>query len=246
MRGVSNVRFGHPRHHLATVDSTNRLARELAEHAPPGTIVTAAAQTAGRGRHGRRWVTPSGRAVAYSAVLKPFDSPSPLLSIAVGVAVCEATEKLGGRGVELKWPNDVWVAGRKLAGILIESRAPDWAVIGIGLNLDVDKGDLPDDGGHGAASLGRDTRFEDAVEQLNLALTRWVYAPDVEVLAAFRRYDLLYGSRIVWSVPGVDDGIPEGNTGEAKGIDDKGRLIVEKADGETVTLDSGEVSLRPY
>src|SRR5690606_25881087 len=98
MRFPVPIRFGHPRRHLATIDSTNRLARELAPGAPPGTIVTAAEQTAGRGRHGRAWATPAGRAVAYSAIVKPIGTPWPLLPIATGVAVCQAVGELGVHG----------------------------------------------------------------------------------------------------------------------------------------------------
>lgn len=118
--------FGAPHRHFGVTDSTNARARELAEGgAPHGTVVTAAEQTAGRGRQGRTWTAPPGKALLYSAILRALDRRHLLLPLAVPLAVCEAAEELEP-GVEcrIKWPNDVWVEGRKLAGVLIEARMP--------------------------------------------------------------------------------------------------------------------------
>jgi len=138
--------FGAPHHHFRLTDSTNARARELVEAgAPGGAVVTATKQTAGRGRQGRTWTAPADKALLYSAILRPLDERHLLLPLAVPLAVCEAAEKLAP-GVEcaIKWPNDIWVDGRKLAGVLIEAKPQDgWAVIGVGLNLSITRDEFP-------------------------------------------------------------------------------------------------------
>src|SRR5215203_3741683 len=124
--------FGSPHRHFALTDSTNTRARELAEAgAPGGTVVTAREQSEGRGRRGRVWTAPAGKGLLYSAIQRPLDERHLLLPLSVPLAVCEAAEALrGGARCAIKWPNDVWLEGRKLAGILIEARPHEgWAVI---------------------------------------------------------------------------------------------------------------------
>jgi BirA family biotin operon repressor/biotin-[acetyl-CoA-carboxylase] ligase len=140
--------FGAPHRHFRRIDSTNARARELVEAgAPHGTVVTADEQTAGRGRQGRTWTAPPGKALLYSAILRPPDERHLLLPLAVPLAVCEAAEELEpGVKCQVKWPNDIWVEGRKLAGVLIEAKPQDgWAVIGIGLNLSISPSEFPPD-----------------------------------------------------------------------------------------------------
>jgi BirA family biotin operon repressor/biotin-[acetyl-CoA-carboxylase] ligase len=105
--------FGTPRRHFRVTDSTNERARDLAAAgAPSGTIVTAAEQTEGRGRRGRQWTAPAGKAVLCSAVLSPLDARHALLPLAAPLAVCEAAESLAPLECRVKWPNDVWVGER--------------------------------------------------------------------------------------------------------------------------------------
>jgi BirA family transcriptional regulator, biotin operon repressor / biotin---[acetyl-CoA-carboxylase] ligase len=148
--------FGNPHRHYRVADSTNARARELVEAgAPHGTVVTAEEQTEGRGRQGRSWTAPAGKALLYSAVLRPLDERRLLLPLAAPLAVCEAAEELAP-GIEcaIKWPNDVWVDGRKLAGVLIEAKPQDgWAVIGVGLNLSMAPDEFPPDLRDTAVSL---------------------------------------------------------------------------------------------
>ena len=127
--------LGRPRAHWRVTDSTNERARELAAAgAPHGTLVTADEQTAGRGRQGRAWSAAPRDAVLMSMVLREI---RPELPLAAAVAVCEA---LPGLDARIKWPNDVWVEGRKLAGILVEGRPQEgWAVLGIGLNVSTEE-----------------------------------------------------------------------------------------------------------
>lgn len=153
---MREVSFGAPHRHFRLTDSTNARARELVEAgAPHGTVVTAAEQTAGRGRQGRTWTAPPGKALLYSAILRPLDERHLLLPLAVPLAVCEAAEELQpGIECQVKWPNDVWLEGRKLAGVLIEAKPQDsWAVIGVGLNLSIAPNEFPPDLRDEAVSL---------------------------------------------------------------------------------------------
>ncbi|MEZ5076400.1 MAG: biotin--[acetyl-CoA-carboxylase] ligase [Solirubrobacterales bacterium] len=250
---------GAPHRHYRRTDSTNTRARELAAAgAPHGTVVTAAEQTEGRGRQGRTWTAPAGAALLYSAVLRPLEERHMTLPLAVPLAVCELAERLApGTECGVKWPNDVQVAGRKLAGVLIEARPQNgWAVIGVGLNLTIRPDQLPPplcdtatslfpdatgrEGGEGGSPLGpyRTQRattlaLASAKRGLDEGLARWVEAERDEVLAAWRERDALRGREISW----------EGGAGIADGIDDRGYLLVVTADGDRVTLGSGEVHL---
>jgi BirA family transcriptional regulator, biotin operon repressor / biotin---[acetyl-CoA-carboxylase] ligase len=223
------VTLGSPRVHLRHTDSTNARARELAAAgAPHGTLVTAAEQTAGRGRQGRTWTAPPGRALLMSLVLR-LDDPT-LVPLAAGVAVAEAA----GDAARIKWPNDVLVDGRKIAGILVEGRPREgWAVLGIGVNVAIDPGDFPPDLRETAGTLGRDpAEVEAALADVLAALERWLAADQATVLAAWRERDALEGRRVSW-----DEG-----AGKAVGIDDHGRLLVGTSSG-TVALSAGEVHI---
>ncbi|HET6570654.1 MAG TPA: biotin--[acetyl-CoA-carboxylase] ligase [Solirubrobacterales bacterium] len=145
-QNATQATFGLPRRHFRRTGSTNARARELVEAgAPHGTVVTADEQTAGRGRQGRTWTAPAGKALLYSAILRPLDERHLLLPLAVPLAVCEAAEELNPDvECKVKWPNDIWVEERKLAGILIEAKPQEgWAVIGVGLNLTIPRNDFP-------------------------------------------------------------------------------------------------------
>jgi BirA family biotin operon repressor/biotin-[acetyl-CoA-carboxylase] ligase len=214
--------------HLRVVDSTNSRARELAATgAPHGTLVTAAEQTAGRGRQGRSWVAPAGSALLCSLVLRELPR---LLPLAAGVAVAE----LAGPEAQVKWPNDVLVAGRKLAGILVEGRPQEgWAVLGIGINVALDEADLPEELRGRVASLGLpEAALEGVLAELLAALSRWLPAGESAVLDAVRARDALRGRTVRWS----------GGDGEATGIDGDGRLVVRTSDG-LIALEAGEVHL---
>jgi BirA family transcriptional regulator, biotin operon repressor / biotin---[acetyl-CoA-carboxylase] ligase len=229
--------FGAPHRHYRVTDSTNTRARELVEAgAPGGTVVTAREQTAGRGRVGRVWTAPEGKALLYSAILRPLDQRHLLLPLSVPLAVCAAAEVLRpGSECMVKWPNDVWLEGRKLSGILIEAKPQDgWAVIGIGLNLSIEPDEFPDDLRQPAISLGNGITPEQAREELDTQLSNWAYAREDEVLDEWRRRDGLRGREVAW----------EDGSGVADGIDDRGNLIVAVAGGGRVSLGAGEVQLR--
>ncbi|HET6866413.1 MAG TPA: biotin--[acetyl-CoA-carboxylase] ligase, partial [Solirubrobacteraceae bacterium] len=184
--------LGQPRVHYRLIGSTNARARKLAAAGVPhGAVVTAGEQSAGRGRQGRTWLATAGRALLCSVVVR---DPPALLPLAAGVAVAE----VAGTGAQLKWPNDVLVAGRKVAGILVEGRPQEgWAVVGIGLNVAVQIEDLPAELRSSAGTLG----FEpDAIEPtLAAVLARlggWLVADAAAVVAAIRERDALLGCSV--------------------------------------------------
>jgi BirA family biotin operon repressor/biotin-[acetyl-CoA-carboxylase] ligase len=220
--------IGRPRLHLRSTGSTNARARALAEAgAPHGTLVTAGEQTAGRGRQGRGWVTPPGVAIAASLIVREFDD---LLPLRAGLAVAD----LAGPRARVKWPNDVLLDGRKVAGILAEARAPAWAVLGVGVNVALDPATLPPDVAPIAGTLGREPEdVEAALAELLAALEQRLAQPPGEILAALRERDALLGARVRWS----------GGEGVGAGIGDDGGLRVTRSDGTTVTLAAGEVHL---
>ena len=254
-------RLGSPRVHFRLTDSTNARAREFAGRgAPHGTLVTAAEQSAGRGRQGRTWSAPAGRALLCSIVVR---EPPRLLPLVAGVAVAEVVESSvagvavagsgpgvagygpgeaghgpgvagHGPGVAIKWPNDVLVDGRKVAGILVEARMQEgWAVVGIGLNVALRAEDFPPDLRDRAGTLGLEpSAIEPALAALLRALERWLGAGVDDVLEAVRARDALLGREVRWS----------GQTGTGAGIDSSGRLVVRTDSGE-VALDAGEVHL---
>lgn len=223
--------LGTPRRHFRRTDSTNARLRELAEAgAPHGTLVTAAEQTAGRGRQGRTWTAPPGRALLLSLLIR---SPSRLLSLAAGVAVAETAEALD-RPAQIKWPNDVLIEQRKVGGILVEGRPQEnWAILGIGLNVAVRPDQFPPELRSIATSLALDPRrSEPVLADLLDQLTTWLAAGDKSILEAVRRRDALRGQPVSWA----------GGRGTAAGIDPQGRLVVE-TEGGPVYLDSGEVHM---
>jgi BirA family transcriptional regulator, biotin operon repressor / biotin---[acetyl-CoA-carboxylase] ligase len=222
-------RLGTPRLHLRATTSTNDRARALAAAgAPHGTLVTAAEQTAGRGRQGRTWSAPAGRALLMSLVLR---EPDRMLPLAAAVAVADAA----GPEAAIKWPNDVQLGGRKLAGILAEARPQEgWAVLGIGLNVAVRVEDLPPELRATAATLGLEPRDVDAVlGRVLAALERSLALERAALLDAWRARDALLGQHIAWA-----DG-----SGVAAGIDGDGRLVVELRGGGRTALEAGEVHL---
>jgi BirA family transcriptional regulator, biotin operon repressor / biotin---[acetyl-CoA-carboxylase] ligase len=211
--------IGRPRVHHRVTDSTNERARALAG-AVHGTVVTAEEQTAGRGRQGREWVAAPGDALLMSVVLR---QATPALPLAAAVALCEALPVAAA----IKWPNDIWIDRRKVAGILVEARpAEGWAVLGIGVNV------------HSAppiehvTSLRSALSVEELLARLLSALDGWLSRPLPEVLAAWRSRDALLGQPVRW----------QNGSGEGVGIDESGALLVDTGSG-VVALQAGEVHL---
>lgn len=238
----------------ASLSSTNDEAlRRAEEGAPSGLIVLAEMQTAGRGRQGRSWNDVPGASLAFSAVLRPTIAlpQYPLLAIAMACAVAEAGEDLTGKPLSVKWPNDVLHEGRKLCGILAESRVPGRGglalVIGTGVNVNHRAEDFPPDLRERAVSLRMIAggRIFDVDDVLGAILTR------------FERYLALAGggdtallrSEVVrrLAAPGTRVTIRSGDRvyeGEIEGFTETGAIrLREEGRSDPVTLSAGEMSL---
>ncbi len=237
--------FGRDLRVAAVLPSTNTTARELARQgAPEGTVVVAAAQTAGRGTRSRAFFSPQG-GVYMSVILRPREADGCLITSCAAVAVARAIERLCPLKVQVKWVNDLYVGGRKLCGILTEAGfAPDnsldFVVLGIGVN--VAAVDFPPDIADIATSLGNEGCAVDRNALITAILEEWesTYATigSGEFLAESRTRSCVLGRRVI---------VTRGNeqfTATAREINDRGHLLVEKDDGDTVTLLSGEVSIR--
>jgi BirA family transcriptional regulator, biotin operon repressor / biotin---[acetyl-CoA-carboxylase] ligase len=222
-------RLGRPHVHLREVGSVIDVARDLAAAgAPHGALVTASEQTAGRGRQGRSWAAPHGQALLLALVVR---EPDPLLPLRAGLAVAD----LAGPAARVKWPNDVLVDGRKVAGVLVEGRPQEgWAIAGIGVNAALDLAALPAELRATAGTLGFAPRELDAVlQRLLTALTVRIAEDAPDTLAALRERDALLGAPLRWN----------GGTGTGAGVTDDGALRVRLAGGEERLLHAGEVHL---
>jgi BirA family transcriptional regulator, biotin operon repressor / biotin---[acetyl-CoA-carboxylase] ligase len=262
--------FGALHRHFAVTDSTNTRARELAAAgAPHGTVVTATEQSEGRGRQGRTWTAPPGKALLYSAIVRPLNERHLLLPLAVPLAVCEAAEELEPElECSVKWPNDVHVNGRKLAGVLVEARPQDgWAVIGVGLNLTIAPNEFPPELRDTAISLF-DPSLESRLEPRRGTGSRGevrrslpAVAPAGLPPAPLTATEVLNVRLAHWVAAEPDAVLSawrnrdalrgrevawENGSGIADGVDDRGYLVVISPDGDRVTIGAGEVHLTRF
>ena len=234
-------RLAGPLRAYRSVASTQTVARAWADAgAPEGAVVVADHQTEGRGRRGRRWTAPPGAALLFSTVLRPGIPVSRWgeIPLAAGCAVAEALESAADVPVALKWPNDVLVEGRKVAGILAEGVAgtPSLVVVGIGVNVSQRDGDWPPDLARRArslAGLGLTVAREVLLAAILARLGAWYGALHDEGLGpvreAWRRRGLL-GAPVPLA----------GGEGVAVDLAPGGQLLVRTADGRTVLLVAAE------
>lgn len=240
------------------VGSTNDVARRLGDAgAPAGTVVLADEQTAGRGRHGRPWHAPAGKALLLSILLRPRRLPATeevapgVLPLLVGLAVARAVDEVAGATpgaapihAGIKWPNDVLVGGRKLAGILCEgARAGPgnaFVVVGIGVNVDQMPEDWPPDVRERATSLRLVTGRPIPRAELAAAIIANVMriaadataAMSPEILGELESRDVLRGRRIA---------VEPGPEGVASGIARDGALLLRTDAARTIPVRAGTV-----
>ncbi|MEW6533927.1 MAG: biotin--[acetyl-CoA-carboxylase] ligase [Thermodesulfobacteriota bacterium] len=225
--------------------STQDIARKLALEGDPGPVaVMALNQTAGRGRSGRSWISPPGKNLALSALLRPRLAPqeAPLMGLLASLAVAAALEARSVPSVALKWPNDVLVDGKKIAGILPEASVKgntlEFVIIGIGLNVNSRLSDFPPE-------------LQDSVTSVLLATGKEWYLQDA-ARGLLREMDALY-DRVnnegcgfipsLWESRWAHRGrilTRDGLEGCAEGIGPLGSLILRTTDGRRVEINSGE------
>jgi BirA family biotin operon repressor/biotin-[acetyl-CoA-carboxylase] ligase len=229
-------RFGRPYRFVASCASTQD---QLTPEDPEGAVVATDEQTAGRGRLGRTWDAPAGKAILASVLLRPpAGRRLPELSLVAGVAVADAVENALGLSAQIKWPNDVLVNRKKVAGVLAEKRG-DAVVVGIGVNVNQTRDELPPETTVPTASLftvdgierDRAPILADLLARLEHHYDAWRAGGLDAVYIDLGSRDFLRGRRIA-----VD-----GLAGTAVQIDRQGRLEIE-VDGEHRTIESGEVT----
>jgi BirA family transcriptional regulator, biotin operon repressor / biotin---[acetyl-CoA-carboxylase] ligase len=242
-RRVAGTRF-HEIRRFASVDSTNRyLLSEAARGCPEGIVAVADEQTAGRGRHGRTWSAAPGAALLVSVLLRPDLPPERLhlVTLAAGIAAAEAVQEIGAFDARLKWPNDLVVDDRKLAGILAEttgtgSGGTGAVVVGMGLNLSADE--FPPEIAELATAWDRHgARPVDRID----VLVAWLHALDRrlgaidEVVAAAAARSATLGRRVrVELARDAFDGVATGMTRD-------GYLVVTRDDGRDQIVTAGDV-----
>ena len=238
---------------LAETDSTQRVARELGRAGvPEGTVVIAEAQTAGRGRLGRTWHSPRGVNLYCSIVLRPPLPPAavPQVALVAGVAVAAALAEIPGVGPRVKWPNDVLIDGRKVAGILTEMEAEvervHHVILGIGVNLNAPRAAFPPELRERATSLflatGRRVDRAAVTGRLLAALEarygRFLEGGFEAVRAEWESYSCLTGTDVrVASAEGE-------MAGRVLGLDADGALMLARPDGTSTRIVAGEVTVR--
>lgn len=239
-------------HYYWQVGSTNEVARDLGEHgAPTGAVVVAETQGQGRGRLGRSWWSPPEKGIWMSVLWRPELPPGEvfLLSFATAVAVARAIGRLLPLQVQIKWPNDVLVSGRKVAGILLEVRAEldqvHYVVAGIGLNANQEEADFPPELHVRATSLrrawGRPVSRVDLAREILTQLEEeylCLHRGDRERLwREWHRFDVTIG-RQVEVATGTDV-----YAGLATGITPEGKLVLELPGGEVIEFAAGDATL---
>jgi BirA family transcriptional regulator, biotin operon repressor / biotin---[acetyl-CoA-carboxylase] ligase len=242
-------------HYLRYTTSTNRIAYDLAlKGEPEGVAVIAEAQGEGRGRLGKIWQSPPGKGLYCSVIVRPRLAVEdyPKITLTAGLAVAVVLEKVSGFEMRLKWPNDVYVGGRKCCGILTESSSlaeninERFAIVGIGINVNSEKSDFPLELQEKVVSLrmlsGIEYDIKGIFQQVRMCLLEYVALLEssgfADIIAEWRKRDMLVGRRLQWlSTSG------EIIYGQSEGPDDSGRLMVKDMDGKIHQILSGDISL---
>jgi len=238
-----------------SIDSTNRQAKELAiAGAAHGSTIIASTQTLGKGRFGRDFFSPPNSGIYMSLILDPqqlkFEAPTMIIAL-TALAVCTAIENVSNKKPSIKWANDVFIEGKKVCGISTEAAMDfetgqtQWIVVGIGINVHAPKSGVPKNLQEviGFVFDRNDTpaaRNQIAADLINKITDPPKELTAQEVLRQYRDRLFMLGKKV--SVSAAN----ESYEATALDIDDKGQLIVKKEDGKTVTLFSGEVSVKPH
>jgi BirA family transcriptional regulator, biotin operon repressor / biotin---[acetyl-CoA-carboxylase] ligase len=232
-----------------TTDSTNTIALNIAETNKEGLVILADSQEKGRGRLGRLWISPPGVNIYMSVVLKPDVKPgdATLITLMTAVACAIALRKITGLDIRIKWPNDLVVADKKLGGILTELKIYRekiaFAVVGIGINVNIDTKVFPDEVREIATSMknetGRIYSRENIIAEILCQMHVWYSA-----LKRMDRETILSGWRLLTSTLGREVVVTAGKEtyqGFAEAIDEEGRLLLRLPTGEVKKISSGDL-----
>ena len=226
------------------MDEAKRLA-ELGE--PDGTVVIAEEQTSARGRFDRAWVSPRGKDLVFSVLLRPTAAQLPYVNMAATLAVYRSVAGLTGLATAIKWPNDVRILGRKVSGILVETAMEglelDYAVVGIGVNVNLDPSQSPEIAST-ATSISRETGREgDRTTVLRILLEHFddLYRGVKQGRSLTQDWSACLETlgravQVRWQ-----DQVLEGR---AEAVDEQGNLILKRADGAILKATAGEVTLQ--
>jgi BirA family transcriptional regulator, biotin operon repressor / biotin---[acetyl-CoA-carboxylase] ligase len=236
--------------YFKTLGSTNIRAKELAERgAAEGTLIIAEVQTEGRGRRGRSWLSPAGHGIYATLILRPAMSPAgaPRITLMTAVAVADAILSLSELEVKIKWPNDIMVKGKKLAGILTEISTEmdsiNYIVVGLGLNVNTP--DFPRELKKRATSILIETgrsfsrikllrAYLEQFEKYYQMFTANHFKP---IMQRWKELSEIIGKEIIVDVIG------QSHAGKVVDIDDDGVLILKNSDGIIHRIFSGDVSV---
>jgi len=242
---------------LDTVDSTNRVARDLGTAGKPhGYAVLAASQSAGRGRLGKAWQSPPGKGLYATILLRPGLDVKEYskITLTAGLALSQVLDEICQLKVALKWPNDIYISGRKCGGVLVETSSlqgeadEHFALVGIGVNVNADKDSFSSDLQKSATSLfletGKEyeilTLFEAIRSRLLQLVFQLTHEGFADILNQWRERDMLQGKWMQWVTP-----TGEIVYGESLGVDNSGILSVRDRSGRIYEVLSGDVSLAP-
>ncbi|HEX7467490.1 MAG TPA: biotin--[acetyl-CoA-carboxylase] ligase [Methanobacterium sp.] len=247
-RNLHTQYMGHEIHYFKEVNSTNDVARELAENgAEEGAIVIAESQRSGKGRRGKKWISPSG-GLWMTIILRPNVPPTkaPQLTLVTGVAVAKTLNEEYDLDVGIKWPNDILIGDKKVCGILTEVKADmgtiDYVLVGIGIDLNFDVDIFPPKLREGATSLKMElkreiqgaTLVQRFLQNFEVTYNQFKEGKFPDILREWRRLSKTIGSYV--------EVHKKGRTvrGYAVGINKDGILILELDDGTLRKVISGE------
>ena len=249
-QNLNTQQMGHRVVYYETVGSTNDIAKQLAEAGEPeGTVVIADEQTAGRGRMARTWIAPARSSILMSLILRPALTPLQLAraTMAVALGACDAIVAETQLDARLKWPNDILLNGKKCAGILAEANILDdqvqYVIVGLGVNVNFSAKSvesIPPDAATIADELGRSFPRIQLVQSILRAVESYYLR-----LKRGENLHEEWAARLATLHQNVCAQTPWGEeSGLAESVDENGALLLRRADGTTVQLIAGDVTLK--
>ncbi len=235
-----------------SIESTNKEGKKIAVKSDEGLVIIGEEQTQGRGRMGRGWVSPKGKGVWMTLVLKPKINPldSRKISLIASAAVVKAMENLGIEG-QLKWPNDILINRKKIAGILTEINCEidlvNYILVGIGINVNLDKEDFPKDLQEKASSIkielgkkiSRQKLVANILNEFEVLYDEFIEENNIKKSIEINREKLVFLGENIRVIENGKEKISR-----AKALDDNGLLVIENQDQSIEKLFSGEISIR--